>query len=101
MAGRLHRGAKGRIEIDCNGEGAAFVEAEAEADLDDIGDFAPHPDFYLTPKVDYSQGISSFPLLLVQYLYEQYTRYVLMKTKERTSESEVLSNERKRIISGQ
>ncbi|XP_042065427.1 rosmarinate synthase-like [Salvia splendens] len=66
MAGKLDRDAKGCIEIDCNGEGAAFVEAEAEADLNDLGDFAPYPDFCLTPKVDYSQGISSFPLLLVQ-----------------------------------
>lgn len=78
IAGRLQRDAKGRIEIDCNGEGAAFVEAEAEADLDDLGDFAPHPDICLTPKVDYSQGISSFPLLLVQVyvlLYFKIEKY--------------------------
>ncbi|XP_047947441.1 shikimate O-hydroxycinnamoyltransferase-like [Salvia hispanica] len=66
VAGRLNKDAKGRIEIDCNGEGAAFVEAEVDADLNDLEDFAPHPDFCLTPEVDYSQGISSFPLLLVQ-----------------------------------
>ncbi|KAG6421470.1 hypothetical protein SASPL_118023 [Salvia splendens] len=77
MAGKLDRDAKGCIEIDCNGEGAAFVEAEAEADLNDLGDFAPYPDFCLTPKVDYSQGISSFPLLLVQYLVVVDCLYVL------------------------
>ncbi|KAG6421451.1 hypothetical protein SASPL_118004 [Salvia splendens] len=50
MAGRLHRDAKGRIEIDCNGEGATFIEAEAEADLDDLGDFAPTPISASPPK---------------------------------------------------
>ncbi|XP_074565042.1 hydroxycinnamoyltransferase-like [Curcuma longa] len=41
MAGRLARGEDGRIEIDCNGEGVLFVEADAEATVDDFGDFAP------------------------------------------------------------
>ncbi|XP_057787824.1 shikimate O-hydroxycinnamoyltransferase-like [Salvia miltiorrhiza] len=66
MAGRLKKDEKGRIEINCNGEGAAFIEAEADGEIDDLGDFAPTPDICLTPKVDYAQGISSFPLFLVQ-----------------------------------
>lgn len=66
MAGRLKRDEKGRVEVDCNGKGAVFTEAVADGEIDDLGDFAPRPDICLAPKVDYSQGISSFPLFLVQ-----------------------------------
>ncbi|KAH6819561.1 hydroxycinnamoyl-CoA shikimate/quinate hydroxycinnamoyl transferase, partial [Perilla frutescens var. frutescens] len=65
IAGRLKKD-NGRVEIDCNGEGAVVMEAEADGEINDLGDFAPRPDICLAPKVDYSQGISSFPLLLVQ-----------------------------------
>ncbi|RLM73266.1 hydroxycinnamoyl CoA: shikimate hydroxycinnamoyl transferase [Panicum miliaceum] len=42
MAGRLARGEDGRVEINCNGEGVLFVEADApNAAVDDYGDFAP------------------------------------------------------------
>ncbi|KAG6520821.1 hydroxycinnamoyltransferase-like [Zingiber officinale] len=67
MAGRLARGEDGRIVIDCNGEGALFVEADAEATVDD--DFAPTGELeQLVPKpnADYTDGISAFPLLLLQ-----------------------------------
>ncbi|XP_074565748.1 hydroxycinnamoyltransferase-like [Curcuma longa] len=69
MAGRLARGEDGRIVIDCNGEGALFVEADAEATVDDFGDFAPTGELdHLVPKpnADYADGISAFPLLLLQ-----------------------------------
>lgn len=66
IAGRLRKDGNGRVEIDCNGEGAAFMEAEADGVIADLGDFAPRPDICLAPIVDYSQGISSFPLFLVQ-----------------------------------
>ncbi|PRQ34251.1 putative transferase [Rosa chinensis] len=77
MAGRLKRkmdeGEKGRLEIDCNAEGALFVVAHSSSCIDDFGDFAPTPDFGrgrgLLPTVDYSGGISSYPLLLVQITY--------------------------------
>ena len=71
MAGRLARDEDGRVEIDCSGEGVLFVEADAPgAAVDDYGDFAPTMDLKrLIPPVDYSDDISSFPLLVLQVTY--------------------------------
>jgi shikimate O-hydroxycinnamoyltransferase len=67
MAGRLKRGVDGRIEINCNGEGVLLVEAEADAEVADFGEFAPDPRFQqLVPQVDYTQDVSSYPLLCLQ-----------------------------------
>ncbi|XP_051147812.1 shikimate O-hydroxycinnamoyltransferase-like [Andrographis paniculata] len=67
LAGRLKRDNDGRVEVDCNAEGALFVEAESDGVIDDFGDFAPRHEFRrLIPAVDYSQGISSYPLLVLQ-----------------------------------
>ncbi|KAJ4844062.1 hypothetical protein Tsubulata_029254 [Turnera subulata] len=67
VAGRLGRDENGRIEIHCNGEGVLFVEAETDSALTDFGDFPPMVEYMqLIPKVDYSRGLSSFPLLVVQ-----------------------------------
>ena len=67
MAGRLARDEDGRIEIDCNGEGVLFVEARTDSSIDDFGDFAPTLELrQLVPAVDYSKGISSNPLLVLQ-----------------------------------
>ncbi|XP_051116316.1 shikimate O-hydroxycinnamoyltransferase [Andrographis paniculata] len=67
MGGRLKRDEDGRIEIDCNGEGVLFVEAESDGTIDDFGDFAPTLELRrLIPAVDYSQGISSYALLVLQ-----------------------------------
>ncbi|EPS58183.1 hypothetical protein M569_16633, partial [Genlisea aurea] len=67
MAGRLKRDEDGRIEIDCNGAGVLFVEAESDGAVDDFGDFAPTLELRrLIPAVDYSLGISDYPLLVLQ-----------------------------------
>ncbi|KAL0415439.1 UNVERIFIED_CONTAM: Shikimate O-hydroxycinnamoyltransferase [Sesamum latifolium] len=67
VAGRLKRDKDGRLEIECNAEGVLFVEAESDAVVDDFGDFAPTLELRrLIPPVDYSQGISTFPLLVLQ-----------------------------------
>lgn len=67
MAGRLKRDEDGRIEIDCNAEGVLFVEAETDSAIDDFGDFAPTLELrQLIPAVDYSKGMESFPLLVLQ-----------------------------------
>ncbi|XP_010265527.1 PREDICTED: shikimate O-hydroxycinnamoyltransferase-like [Nelumbo nucifera] len=67
MAGRLKRDEDGRIEINCNGEGVLFVEAETGSVIDDFGDFAPTMELkQLIPAVDYSGDISSYPLLVLQ-----------------------------------
>ncbi|KAL9230556.1 hypothetical protein vseg_005894 [Gypsophila vaccaria] len=67
MAGRLAINGD-RYEIDCNGEGALFVEAESSHELEDFGDFRPNDELHrvMVPTCDYSKGISSFPLLMVQ-----------------------------------
>ncbi|CAI0427571.1 unnamed protein product [Linum tenue] len=69
LAGRLARGDEegGRVEVDCNGEGVLFREAEADASLDELGEFMPGAELLkLVPRVDYSQGISSYPLVVLQ-----------------------------------
>ncbi|KAI4329416.1 hypothetical protein L6164_021682 [Bauhinia variegata] len=70
MAGRLRRDEDGRVEIDCAGQGVLFVEADTTAVVDDFGDFAPTLELrQLIPAVDYSSGIESYPLLVLQVTY--------------------------------
>ncbi|XP_062007959.1 shikimate O-hydroxycinnamoyltransferase-like [Rosa rugosa] len=70
IAGRLTRNEDGRLQIDCNAEGVLFVEAESNSVVDDFGDFAPTLEFRrLIPAVDYTPGISSYPLLVLQVTY--------------------------------
>ncbi|CAL1358707.1 unnamed protein product [Linum trigynum] len=73
MAGRLIGPEKGkgsgRLELECNGEGALFLEAETESSIDELGEFVPSPEVELgelVPGVDYSQEISSVPMLVLQ-----------------------------------
>nr|XP_043608335.1 shikimate O-hydroxycinnamoyltransferase-like [Erigeron canadensis] len=70
MGGRLKRDEDGRIEIDCQGQGVLFVEAESDGVVDDFGDFAPTLELRkLIPEVDYSLGIESYSLLVLQVTY--------------------------------
>ncbi|GAB4850560.1 hypothetical protein Ancab_029869 [Ancistrocladus abbreviatus] len=70
MAARLKRDEDGRIEIDCNAEGVLFVVAETTSVIDDFGDFAPTLELRkLIPTIDYSQDISSYPLLVLQVTF--------------------------------
>nr|ACZ52698.1 hydroxycinnamoyl-CoA quinate hydroxycinnamoyltransferase [Lonicera japonica] len=70
MAGRLGKDDEGRVEINCNGEGVLFVEAESDCCVDDFGDFTPSSEMRrLTPTVDYSGAISSYPLIILQVTY--------------------------------
>nr|KJB71596.1 hypothetical protein B456_011G132100 [Gossypium raimondii] len=68
IAGRLGYDENGRLEIICNGEGVLFVEAETTSVMEHlIGDFTEnHQVLSLVPKVDYSEGISSYPLIVLQ-----------------------------------
>ncbi|KAJ4957770.1 hypothetical protein NE237_024881 [Protea cynaroides] len=67
IAARLSRDGDGRVEINCNGEGVLFVEAETSSVIDDFGDFAPTMELkQLIPAVDCSGDISSYPLLVLQ-----------------------------------
>lgn len=69
VAGRLGCDENGRLEIVCNEEdGVLFIEAESDAVMDHlIEDFSDKSEVpLLVPQVDYSQPISSYPLVLVQ-----------------------------------
>ncbi|PON47908.1 Transferase [Trema orientale] len=70
LAGRFRHNNAGRLEINCNSEGVLFVVAETCSIIDDFGDFAPTTELRrLTPAIDKSGGISSFPILAVQVTY--------------------------------
>ncbi|KAI7731863.1 hypothetical protein M8C21_032227 [Ambrosia artemisiifolia] len=70
MAGRFKHDQDGRVEIECQGQGALFLEAESDGVIDDLGDFAPTLEYLkLIPMVDYSQGIESYPLMVFQVTY--------------------------------
>ncbi|OIW18691.1 hypothetical protein TanjilG_13443 [Lupinus angustifolius] len=67
LAGRLQWIGNGRFELECNGTGVHFIEAESSSNLDDLGDFSPSPEYnYLVPSVNYTLPIHELPLLLVQ-----------------------------------
>ncbi|XP_077238155.1 shikimate O-hydroxycinnamoyltransferase-like [Tasmannia lanceolata] len=70
MAGRLKRDEDGRIEIHCNGAGVLFVESDTNAVIDDFGDFAPTMELkQLIPSINYTEDISAYPLLVLQFTY--------------------------------
>ena len=57
----------GRLEVQCNGEGVLFVEAESDSTVQDIGLLTQSLDLsQLVPTADYAGDISSYPLLLFQ-----------------------------------
>uniref|UniRef100_A0A2C9VMP1 Uncharacterized protein n=1 Tax=Manihot esculenta TaxID=3983 RepID=A0A2C9VMP1_MANES len=72
-AGRLGRDDNGRLEIVCNNEEALFIEAERDSEIDDLSDFMLNLEIpRLIPSVDYLQGISSFPLFVIQITTFKY-----------------------------
>ncbi|GLJ22649.1 hypothetical protein SUGI_0426620 [Cryptomeria japonica] len=67
LAGRLVVDASGRIAVDCNGEGALFVQAVTDSSIDDFGYFtSPAQLTTLVPSATYENGITTFPLLMIQ-----------------------------------
>ncbi|KAI3873670.1 hypothetical protein MKX03_021055 [Papaver bracteatum] len=69
MAGRITMTQNGNFMVNCTGEGALFVEAEANLTLDEVGDFTkPNPVTY--GKLVYDlldrENILRNPILLVQ-----------------------------------
>ncbi|KAJ0030097.1 hypothetical protein Pint_14408 [Pistacia integerrima] len=59
LAGRLGRDENGRLQIDCNGEGVLFMEAETSCAIED--DFTPSLKMrQLVPTIDYSTSDISF-----------------------------------------
>lgn len=67
LAGRLTKDEKGRTEIQCNGEGALFVEAQTDCVIDDFGDFESSLKLMqLVPTVDDTKDASFYPLFMTQ-----------------------------------
>ncbi|CAN1827181.1 Omega-hydroxypalmitate O-feruloyl transferase [Linum perenne] len=69
LAGRLTISSEGKLIVDCNGQGALFVEAEAACNLEDIGDITK-PDPGTLGKLVYhvpgANNIMEIPLLVAQ-----------------------------------
>lgn len=69
LAGRLAVSPQGKLIIDCNNEGAVFVEAEAECKMDEIGD-ATKPDPVTLGKLVYeipgAKHVLEIPPLVAQ-----------------------------------
>ncbi|OAY67014.1 Omega-hydroxypalmitate O-feruloyl transferase, partial [Ananas comosus] len=69
LAGRLAISAEGKLIVDCTGEGAVLVEAEADCDMEDVGDITK-PDPPTLGKLVYNipgaKNILEIPPLVVQ-----------------------------------
>ncbi|KAF8762431.1 hypothetical protein HU200_009391 [Digitaria exilis] len=69
LAGRLTISGEGKLAVDCTGDGAVFVEAEADCAMADIGDVT-EPDPSVLGKLVYSvpgaKNILEMPLLAAQ-----------------------------------
>lgn len=72
LAGRLTISPEGKLIIDCSGVGAVFVEAEANCDLEEIGDNTK-PDPVTLGKLVYdvpgARNILEIPPLVAQVIY--------------------------------
>ncbi|KAG8643911.1 hypothetical protein MANES_11G083300v8 [Manihot esculenta] len=69
LAGRLTISSEGKLIIDCNGEGAVFVEAEANCAMEEIGDISkPDPDTLgkLVFDIPDAKNILQMPPLVAQ-----------------------------------
>lgn len=77
LAGRLTISSEGKLIVDCTGEGAVFVEAEANCEITEIGDITK-PDPVTLGKLVYdipgAQNILQIPPVVAQvYGFSDYS----------------------------
>jgi hypothetical protein len=68
FAGKLRDSDKGKLVVDCVGDGVLFVEADADISLEELGDLStPIPrGFDFIKNVPGSDSITNTPILLFQ-----------------------------------
>ncbi|KAK8489595.1 hypothetical protein V6N11_064394 [Hibiscus sabdariffa] len=80
LSGRLTISSEGKLIIDCTGEGAVFVEAEANCKMEEIGDITkPDPETLrkLVYDIPGAKSILEMPLLVAQVTKFQCGGFVL------------------------
>jgi hypothetical protein len=88
LAGRLTISGEGKLVVDCTGEGAVFVEAEADCAMADIGDVSePNPAVLgrLVYSVPGAKNILEMPLLGAQVRLCFFSKYSIMLVWARMS----------------
>lgn len=83
LAGRLTISPEMKLIVDCSAEGAVFVEAEADCDMEDIGDLAK-PDPITLGKLVYevpgAKNILEIPPLVAQVWFITSNKSLFLKT---------------------
>lgn len=77
LAGRLREGPNRKLTVDCTGEGALFIEADADVTLDEFGDTIQPPFPCLDELLYDVKGMLNSPLLSIQvFVWHKVTFYV-------------------------
>ncbi|MED6221730.1 hypothetical protein PIB30_057567 [Stylosanthes scabra] len=94
FAGRIREDTKGKLMVDCTGEGVLFIQAEADVTLDLFGSdlLPPFPCFddELLYNVPGSDEIINTPILTIQIVYSLHyetqtgatSRWIIMDTSD-------------------
>ncbi|KAG6686175.1 hypothetical protein I3842_11G004200 [Carya illinoinensis] len=74
LAGRLSVNSEGRLMVDCTGEGAVFVEANADGTVEEIGDITKHDPVTLG-KLVYDNIPAAKEILEIHPMLAQVTKF--------------------------
>ncbi|KAF5476520.1 hypothetical protein F2P56_003267 [Juglans regia] len=74
LAGRLSVNSEGRLMVDCTGEGAVFVEADADGTVEEIGDITK-PDPVTLGKLAYDNIPAAKEILEIHPMLAQVTKF--------------------------
>lgn len=76
LAGRLAISTEGKLAVNCNGDGAVFVEAEADCEMNEIGDTTkPDPESLgkLVYDIPGAKNILDIPPLVAQVFFLSFS----------------------------